>query len=243
MIHYHGGPITPIRLAESVWSARHAFVSFARTEQVGLAAEICQSFALDNGAYTAWKQGRNFDHPSYRKWVLEYIRHPGFDWCLIPDVIDGTEEENEELISNWDLPTWASVPVYHLHEKLTRLASLQRRFPRIALGSSGEYRTPGSASWKVRMHQVMQVICDQYGRPKSKIHGLRMLDPTIFSLYPFSSADSTNVARNSKNKDARLYKMGPEAKSYSMLRRIESHGSAVYYSGPHDGNKNKDLVG
>ncbi|HFZ1933641.1 hypothetical protein I5N09_11890 [Serratia marcescens] len=47
MIHYHGGPVTPDTCALKAWRARHAFISFVHDSQVGLAAEICQSFAID----------------------------------------------------------------------------------------------------------------------------------------------------------------------------------------------------
>jgi hypothetical protein len=46
------------------------------------------------------------------------------------------------------------------------------------------------------MSQAMRVICDDMGRPACKLHGLRMLDPAIFTKLPFSSADSTNIGRN-----------------------------------------------
>ncbi|EJG4160400.1 hypothetical protein M9530_004977, partial [Escherichia coli] len=60
MIHYHGGPITPDTCAMRAWKGRHAFISFAHSGQINLAAEYCQSFALDNGAFTAWKAaGKN----------------------------------------------------------------------------------------------------------------------------------------------------------------------------------------
>ncbi len=55
MIHYHGGPITPDTCALKAWKGRHAFISFAHPGQINLASEYCQSFALDNGAFTAWK--------------------------------------------------------------------------------------------------------------------------------------------------------------------------------------------
>ena len=69
MIHYHGGPIYPVTAAFRLWRARHAFVSFAYPEQVEIAAEEAQSFALDNGAFSAWKsrdrkvnwQGMDYD--------------------------------------------------------------------------------------------------------------------------------------------------------------------------------------
>jgi hypothetical protein len=42
----------------------------------------------------------------------------------------------------------------------------------------------------------MEVITDEHGRPYCKLHGLRMLDPKVFTKLPLSSADSTNAERN-----------------------------------------------
>lgn len=46
MIHYHGGPVTPLPASLALWQGRHAMVSFARPDQIALVAEVCQSFAL-----------------------------------------------------------------------------------------------------------------------------------------------------------------------------------------------------
>ena len=80
MIHYHGGPITPDTCALRAWAARHAFISFARPEQLPLAADVCQSFALDNGAFSLWKAKKPVDWPGFYDWVANWRRHPGFDW-------------------------------------------------------------------------------------------------------------------------------------------------------------------
>ena len=103
MIHYHGGPITPDTCAIRAWKARHAFISFAHHSQLNLASEICQSFAVDNGAFTAWKAaGRNkIDWSDYYGFVEKWKRHPRFDFAIIPDVIDGGEEENDALLAEW----------------------------------------------------------------------------------------------------------------------------------------------
>lgn len=92
MIHYHGGPITPDTCAMKAWKGRHAFISFAHSGQINLAAEYCQSFALDNGAFTAWKAaGKNkIDWSDYYEFVSRWKNHPGFDFAIIPDVIDGS---------------------------------------------------------------------------------------------------------------------------------------------------------
>ncbi len=57
MIHYHGLPITPGTAAYTVAKGRHAFVSYAHPSQLYIAIEVGQSFAIDNGAFSAWKSG------------------------------------------------------------------------------------------------------------------------------------------------------------------------------------------
>lgn len=102
MIFYHGGPITPESCALRVWRARHAMVSFWNPHQIELAASACQSFALDNGAYSAWKAGTPIsDWAPFYEWAGRWLRHPACDWAVIPDVIGGTEAENDELLDEW----------------------------------------------------------------------------------------------------------------------------------------------
>lgn len=198
MIHYHGLPITPETAAAKIIAGRHAMVNFGNPQQVELAFECCSSVVFDCGAYGAWVKGEPIlDWKPYYTFAEEWMDHPGFDWALIPDVIDGTEEENDALISEWHLGEFSGTPIWHIHESLDRLKRLTDHWPRVALGSSGEFRTIGTKKWWHRMSEAMDVLCPS-GRPLVKIHGLRMLDPFIFTKFPFSSADSTNVARNSK---------------------------------------------
>lgn len=228
MIHYHGGPITPLTVADAVWRGRHAFVSFENPDQLPLAASVAQSFALDNGAFSAWSSGKTLDTKAYAAWVQEWMRHPGFDWCLIPDVIDGSEADNVGLIAAWresGVPYSFSVPVWHLHESLNRLAYMSVAWPRIAIGSSGAYATVGTEDWWDRMSEAMRVICDEHGRPKCKLHGLRMLDPRIFSHLPLASADSTNVARNHDRESVR-YRLTNHMAALVISGRIEANTSA-----------------
>lgn len=252
MIAYHGGPIWPQDVARQLWTRRHAFVSFERPEQVELAAEMAQSFALDNGAFSAWKRGAVIDVSGYAQWVNHWRKHPGFDFCIIPDAIDGDEAENDRLFGTWrnaggDLS--CDVPVWHLHESTDRLNRLCNTYPRVALGSSGVYADPGSKSWRTRMHEALTRICDEQGRPPCKLHGLRMLDPTLFSQMPLSSADSTSVARN-LGLDAK-WDRAPYAPRSKALRaaiiadRIEHHASAATYQGTFatDHSQNLELIG
>jgi hypothetical protein len=115
---------------------------------------------------------------------------------VIPDVIDGDELENDALLAEWPLPKWFGAPVWHMHESLDRLERLAASFPRVCIGSSGEFATVGTAAWWGQMARAMRVVCDDEGRPLCRLHGLRMLNPEVFTRLPLSSADSTNIARN-----------------------------------------------
>ena len=75
------------------------------------------------------------------------------------------------------------------------------------------------------MGVLMTILCDSQGRPRTKIHGLRMLDWRIFSLLPISSADSVNVGMNC-GRTAKLYEVDPAAGAEVIASRIESHNSA-----------------
>ena len=238
MIHYHGGPITPTSAALNAWTAGHAMISFAHAEQLPLAAEVCQSFALDNGAYSIWRaSGGKIDLDEFDKWIWKWINHPSLDFFLIPDIIDGSEMQNDALIARYYTVTpykFHATPVWHLHESIDRLIRLAKMFKRVALGSSGKYSEPGNSDWWNRMAEAMRAICDGSGQPWCKLHGLRMLDPTIFSHLPLASADSCNIARNigidSKWSGTYVENMTKETRAMVMRKRIEAHGSATRWN-------------
>lgn len=235
MIHYHGTPCGgPRQDVARFLAGRHALIPFPRPEDIGTAAEVCQSFCIDNGAFTAWKQGEPVtDWKPYYDFVIEWAQHPSFDWALIPDVIDGTEEDNDQLLTRWPicLGMTAGVPIWHLHESLERLERLSKVYPRVALGSSGQWPTPGTDGWWDRMAEAMRVVCDRHGRPRCKLHGLRMLDPAIFHRLPLASADSTNAVRNSSNYSRFGTYTPPSAaaRMATIADRIEAHNSAAIW--------------
>jgi hypothetical protein len=246
VIHYHGGPITPLTVAHAVWTRRHAFVSFENPGQVAFAAELCQSFAIDNGAFSHYQAGKGrIDVPAYVGFVEQWAKHPGCDWFVLPDVIDGSEADNDEMFALYrqaggDL--LAGVPVWHLHESYERLARLCRQWPRVALGSSGQWAEVGSRGWWQRMGGAMDFICDEDGRPPCKLHGLRMLNPTVFSQLPLASADSTNVAQN-HNRERRRYALSAAMGALAIVDRIEHHASAPRWMRTYGTEMNFDLVG
>ena len=234
MIHYHGLPITPSTAAVRAVEAGHAFVSFAHSDQLAVAVEVCQSFAIDNGAFSAWKAGKPVANWSdFYAWAAECKRVPSCDFAVVPDVIDGDESDNDALLAEWPLPRWFGAPVWHMHESLDRLERLASGWPRVCIGSSGEFATIGTAAWWGQMARAMRVICNDEGQPLVKLHGLRMLNPEIFSRLPFSSADSTNIGRNigiDQTWKGNYMPPTKEMRAAVMRSRIESHNSPARWS-------------
>lgn len=198
MIHYHGTPLSGDGVQTvQVLTGRHAFVSFVSPRDLARAIEVCQSLALDNGAFTSWKNGHPIkDWTPFYSWCQAAFRYPNVDWACVPDIIDGGESDNDALISEWPFGKDRGVPVWHLHESLDRLAKLAADWPRVALGSSGRFASVGTPDWWARIDDALCIVCDYEGYPRVRLHGLRMLNPKIFTQIPLASADSTNVGRN-----------------------------------------------
>lgn len=232
MTPYHGTPCGGSRQdAARFLRGRQALVPFPRPEDLGVVADVCRSFIFDNGAFTAWNSGKPVTdwHPFYA-WCDEWHKHPGFDWALIPDVIDGDEAANDALVAEWPRHV-RGVPVWHMHESIERLVSLCSNWPTVALGSSGQWRSPGTPAWWQRMAAALNELCDEQGRPPCRLHGLRMLDPMIFKRLPLSSADSTNAAVNSGSLDRFGMYLPPTSaqRAATIADRIEVENSAAIW--------------
>jgi hypothetical protein len=191
---------------------------------------------VDNGAFSAWKSGHGItDWSRYYAWVGGLHRCPSFDFAVIPDVIDGDEEANDALLEEWpwrNIAPWIGAPVWHMHESMDRLLKLASAYPRVCIGSSGAFATVGNARWWGRMAEAMNMVCDKNGLPICKLHGLRMLNPEIFSRLPFSSADSTNIAQNIGIDSKWRGPYSPpskEARALVMRQRIESSQAQTFW--------------
>ena len=164
MIHYHGTPAGGKREdAAKFLAGRHALVPFPRKDDLGIVADVCKSFVFDNGAFTVWKKGGQVDVEGYTRWVEDWHRHPGFTWALIPDVIDGDEEANDDLVRQWP-EELRGVPVWHLHESLERLQRLARCWKRLS-SSPVEERSIRPAD--VRPAQAMGSYTESVEYPSS----------------------------------------------------------------------------
>lgn len=198
VVHFHGGPIVGAKGAAATISYRDggAFISYLNTDQISKCFEICKEVALDNGAFSAWKQKKTIDWSNFYKWIEKYYDNPKLRFFVIPDVVEGGEEDNDKLIS--EVPEKfkdKAAPVWHLHESIERLVRLCEQWPTVCFGSSGEYAVTRTKRWHARMNEAFTAIYIDRNLPV-KIHGLRMLDGRIVGNYPLNSADSCNLAIN-----------------------------------------------
>lgn len=197
-------------LLKALYRDSGALVSYARPDQIKKIAAIKCKLVLDNGAFSTWRNGGNDNYQQWwrRHWegyydfVGEWFSR--IEWFIIPDVIEGTEQENDALIEH--VPEWLmqkAVPVWHSDESIDRFVRMCERFDRVAIGCCGPHRSIRSAAWKRRMTEAFSAIYVERDL-NVKIHGLRMLDGRALSQFPFDSADSTNVAINVPKTKARL---------------------------------------
>lgn len=232
MIHYHGTPISGGKVSAAKFLVgRHALVSHHHPEQIEVVAEACHSFVLDNGAFSHFRGGSaKVEWSDYYTWCERWLALPTCDWALIPDVIGGTAEQNDALLREWPHGKSLGVPVYHFHEPVERLAQLATEWPRVALGSSGDYWQVGAPIWWRRMDEIMEAVCDSDGTPRCRLHGLRMLDPDVFRWLPVASADSVNCGMNGGRKGE---SEGVDCASGSMIiaMKVEANNSARRWTG------------
>lgn len=234
MKKYHGLPITPATAANAAVNGGNAFISFKYPDQLGVAVAVCQSFAIDNAAYSAWESGNPVqDWSRFYEWAEECRLIPSCDFAVVPDVIDGSEADNDALVAEWPLPRWFGAPVWHMHESLDRLERLASTWPRVCIGSSGEYARIGTAEWWGQIARAMRVVCNDDGQPLVRLHGLRMLNPEVFTRLPLASADSTNIAQNiGIDQTWRGNYMPPtkEMRAAVMRSRIEAHNAPARWA-------------
>ena len=196
MIHYHGTPITPREKLLEL-AGRSFCVRFGEDRDLEVCHEIGQSVMLDNGAYSFWTKKKPTDWAGFVEWARPWLDFQT-TWAVMPDVIDGTEEDNDRLMV-WlyaqSPDVWGrSAPVWHMHESIDRLKRLCHGHDRVCIGTSGKYAKVGDDRWHRRIEQAMNAVCGN-GPAPTWLHMLRGLS-LAGSHYPFASADSTSIGRN-----------------------------------------------
>ena len=192
MIHYHGTPITPRAQLERM-AGRCFCVSYAKPQDLKTCLRIGQSVMFDNGAFSAFTRGATFDEAGYIRWVEPVLSHP--HWAVVPDVIDGSEDQQRAMTRRWPLPRDLSLPVWHLGLSLGYLSELVDHWPRVCFGSTAAFWKIGGPAWCARMDEAFNLLAKRRHMPW--VHGLRMLGQGE-GPWPLASADSTDVAQNFK---------------------------------------------
>lgn len=207
LIHYHGTPITPRSVLYEL-AGKSFCVRYGEHRDIEVCHKIGQSVLVDNGAFPAFTKLIPVDWPGYYQFAAKWLEFHT-TWAVIPDVIDGTLDEQACLIREW----WKhfghyrqAAPVWHLSEPLERLELLVNTFERVCFGSSGEYWQISTPAWNNRVNEAFNRICKGSGRPPAWIHMLRGMS-LAGSIYPFASVDSTDVARNHEQTPGKARKM------------------------------------
>ena len=243
MIKYHGTPIGGSKRDALLFlQGRHALVSFACQLHLPEVISCCESFCLDNGAFSIWKKGEGrVNESKYLEWVTSLRDHPAFDFFIIPDIIDGSVAANDYAVKKWKRIK-GGVPVFHCSEPVERLIWLSEQFETVCLGSTSKWPSVGSKKWWPYMADLMDKFCIN-GKPRCKLHGLRMLNPNVFTKLPLHSADSCNAAVN----NGVCLKKGvyPNLERWQgserIARRIEAYQSPAIWNRSNLENKHADI--
>jgi len=167
-------------------------VSHVRPDQVARVHEIGQSVMLDNGAFSRFTKGKSTDWPGYYAWCDRWLDYPT-TCAVIPDVIDAGSQEQDALIREWPHGP-KGAPVWHMDEPVDRLVRLSEAWPRVCIGSTGEFWRVLSDPWRARMDQAWNALSAVHARTPN-VHMLRGMQLSGLE-WPFASVDSTDVAQN-----------------------------------------------
>lgn len=209
MIHYHGTPLTPRKELDKLKGGCFC-VSFSQTQDAEWCKLNAQSVMWDNGAFSTYTKNKAYDKKKFYRWLDDKLY--GANWAVVPDKIGGSVEDQREYSRDWIYPDHLSCYVWHMDLPLEYLLFLVSTYPRVAFGSSGKYWKVNSPEWQNRADEAWELIDKTGTRPW--VHMMRGLS-IAGKRWPFSSADSTNIARNFKNK-------GKEKCPKSMMNIIDS---------------------
>lgn len=211
----YGLPLNPTHLLEQL-RGNSFCVSYATRGKLGkqlnqaidLVGSVESSILMvDNGAFSAWQAGVNtMTDESYLEgfaaWANDITERCPQAIVVLPDVIDGTAEDNMALAHDTMLLLDAAdraMPVWHMHEPIAYLLHLCETFNYVGVGSSAQYAKVGAPEWRARIDEMFAAIAawEAAGEGSLVRPRLHMMRGTAeLHNYPFDSADSVNVAMN-----------------------------------------------
>lgn len=146
-MHYHGTPLSP-RAELFKLAGKHFCVPFADPRDADWCLANAQSVMWDSGAFTAHTQGKQVDWQKYYAWLEPRLGHP--HWAIVPDVIDGTIDDQKAMVAQWPHGIMLGAPVWHMGLEVSYLLDLVQVWPRVCFGSSRQYWQVGSDLWSRR---------------------------------------------------------------------------------------------
>lgn len=218
MIHLHGSPFSGSKhdpeveeLCAHLYGTGQAggLVSFMGKVQTDLVIKHGIITVFDNGAFSLWKKlqklgtlaGFDWDKHWTKFYLWLFMYYSKIEWFLIPDVIEGSEEENDRLINSVpEMFKDKAVPVWHTVESVERFIRLCEEFDIVAIGACGPHEYIMGDACQDRLNFVFDEIY-HYRNIDVKIHGLRMTDNRVVAKFPFHSCDSTSVVQREKYSD------------------------------------------
>jgi len=137
---------------------------------------------LDSGAYSASVKDIEIDIDKYIDYIKEHKKYIHIYANL--DVINSAEEtlENQKTMEKAGL---SPLPCFHINENFSYLEYYVDNYDYIALGGLVGSKQPDS--W---LSRCFDVICDNKGYPKCKVHGFGVTSVSLMFKFPWYSVDS-----------------------------------------------------
>jgi len=148
---------------------------------------------VDSGAFTAFTQGEKIDINEYISFLKENEKEILMAANL--DVIGGTEETqkqtqiNQEIINNANLNIKV-LPCFHYGEDFSILKLYVEKYEYIALGGMAKMTKTDTESVHNWLIKCFDIICNEKGYPKVKVHGFGITTISLMFAYPWESVDS-----------------------------------------------------
>lgn len=218
--HFHALPITPNSELYTC-AGRNFLVSYGTSakSQAAIAESIAQQIRWDNGAFSRYRKLVKWikaqreagvhisadeehellnapqDWSGFYKWVDEKLDRPT-SFAIIPDVIDGASQLQDALLKEWPFGE-RGMPVFHIHHNHERLLRLLDEWPRVAIGSAGEFWQVLSEPWCRRMDFLFNEVEHRHGRRTPYTHMLRGMQLVLAPHpYPFAAVDGSDAGQN-----------------------------------------------
>jgi hypothetical protein len=154
-------------------------------------------FALDNGAFAAWQQGKPWD-PSWLLETLGYLRATGFrpDFVVCPDIVTGGAGSLAFSLAWASRPELAGWPLYlAVQDGMAEadVVSLLAPFAGIFVGGSLDWKIRTGAAW-VRLAHSQGLPCHigRVGTEDRAAWARRIGADSIDSSLPLFSEDNLN---------------------------------------------------